>query len=99
MVDDNADAADLLGEMLTQSGHVAKVAYDPAAALDIATSFQPEVAFLDIGLPVMDGYELAAQLRRELAGNGDLPDVCPDRIRAGAPIESAASAPASTGIS
>lgn len=69
VVDDNADAADLLGELLAQSGHVVKVAYDPSAALNIAASFQPEVAFLDIGLPVMDGYELATQLRRELAGS------------------------------
>jgi PAS domain S-box-containing protein len=69
VVDDNADAADLLGELLVQGGHVVKVVYEPAAALDIAASFRPEVAFLDIGLPVMDGYELAAQLRRELAGS------------------------------
>jgi PAS domain S-box-containing protein len=69
VVDDNADAADLLGEMLALSGHVAKVAYDPAAALEIAASFRPEIVFLDIGLPVMDGYELAGRLRRELAGS------------------------------
>jgi PAS domain S-box-containing protein len=66
IVDDNQDAADLLGAIFREHGHDARVAYDPAAALTLASSFKPEVAFLDIGLPVMDGYELAALLRKEL---------------------------------
>lgn len=69
IVDDNEDAADLLADVLRDSGHDVRVAYDPAAALVVATSFKPEVALLDVGLPVMDGYELAAQIRKELQGS------------------------------
>jgi signal transduction histidine kinase/ActR/RegA family two-component response regulator len=63
LVDDNSDAADLLAEALREVGHQVEVANDPVAALEAAQHFNPEVAILDIGLPVMDGYELAAQLR------------------------------------
>ncbi len=69
IVDDNHDAADLLGEFLELSGHQVVVAYDPLSALKLAASYQPEVAFLDIGLPVMSGYELADQLRSELGAD------------------------------
>ncbi len=63
VVDDNADAADLLGEMLQSCGHLVAVAHDGAEALLLAASFQPSVAVVDIGLPIMDGYELAGRLR------------------------------------
>ena len=63
IVDDNNDAADSLAELLRDVGHEVAVAYSPVAALEISGSFRPEVAVLDIGLPVMDGYELAARLR------------------------------------
>ena len=63
IVDDNQDAADVLGEALAQGGHVVQVAYDGPTALDVARTFNPQVALLDIGLPVMDGYEVARQLR------------------------------------
>jgi CheY-like chemotaxis protein len=63
LVDDNDDAAELLGELLRTLGHVTCVAHDGPAALRMAAEFQPEVALLDIGLPVMDGYELARRLR------------------------------------
>ena len=63
IVDDNADAADLLATLLGRAGHVTAVAYNPLTALDVAASFGPEIAVLDIGLPVMDGYELAERLR------------------------------------
>ena len=63
VVDDNRDAADVLGEALTKSGHVVRVAYDGPTALDLAREFHPEVALLDLGLPVMDGYEVARHLR------------------------------------
>jgi PAS domain S-box-containing protein len=69
VVDDNQDAADALVEALGASGHQALVAYDGPSALDAAARVHPEVAFLDIGLPVMDGYELARRLR-ELLGPG-----------------------------
>jgi signal transduction histidine kinase/CheY-like chemotaxis protein len=63
LVDDNRDAAELLAEALREPGHQVEVANDPVVALEAAARFHPEVAILDIGLPVMDGYELAARLR------------------------------------
>ncbi len=64
VVDDNADAADMLREALSMAGHEVAVAHDGPSALQLVRSFVPDVAFLDIGLPVMDGYELAAHLRQ-----------------------------------
>ena len=63
IVDDNQDAADVLGEALVKGGHIVRVAYDGPTALDVARTFHPQIALLDIGLPVMDGYEVARQLR------------------------------------
>jgi PAS domain S-box-containing protein len=63
IVDDNEDGAEMLAAALSIRGYTTRVAHDAAAALRIAAEFRPEVAFLDIGLPVMDGYELAAHLR------------------------------------
>ncbi|MED5618921.1 hybrid sensor histidine kinase/response regulator [Ideonella sp. BN130291] len=68
VVDDNLDAAELLGQLLAAEGHRVKVVNDPAAALEALDGFTPDVALLDIGLPVMDGYELAIQLRGRLQG-------------------------------
>lgn len=65
VVDDNQDAADALVEALSAHGHVATAAYDGPSGLEAAARERPEVAFLDIGLPVMDGYELARRLREE----------------------------------
>jgi PAS domain S-box-containing protein len=67
IVDDNEDAAEMLAETLRVTGHDTRVAHDAPAALRLAASFRPDVALLDIGLPVMDGYELARRLR-ELEG-------------------------------
>ena len=69
VVDDNADGADMLHEMLVSKGYHARVAYDGPSALRLAEGFAPQIAFLDIGLPVMDGFELATRLR-ELPGMG-----------------------------
>lgn len=63
VVDDNEDAADMLAQALALKGHHIRVAHDGPSALRVAEDFQPAVAFLDIGLPVMDGYELARRLR------------------------------------
>ncbi len=63
IVDDNSDAADSLADLLRDVGHEVVVAYSPVAALEVVNTLRPEVAVLDIGLPVMDGYELAARLR------------------------------------
>lgn len=62
VVDDNEDAGSLMGEMLRSIGHEVCVAQDGPRALEALEHFTPEVAILDIGLPVMDGYELAAAL-------------------------------------
>jgi PAS domain S-box-containing protein len=66
IVDDNDDAAETLAEALRQSGHDVRVAHDGPSALALAAGYLPEVALLDIGLPVMDGYELARRLRAAL---------------------------------
>jgi CheY-like chemotaxis protein len=64
VVDDNEDGAAMLSEALKAKGHDTRVAHDAPAALAIAERFMPDIAFLDIGLPVMDGYELAGRLRQ-----------------------------------
>ena len=63
VVDDNVDSAELLAESVRLMGHVPRVAHDGPAGLRIGADFRPNVALLDIGLPVMDGYELARHLR------------------------------------
>ncbi|MCA1652317.1 MAG: response regulator, partial [Acidobacteria bacterium] len=70
VVDDNVDGAEMLATASSAKGYDTRVAHDAPAALRIAAEFRPGVAFLDIGLPVMDGYELAARLR-ELPGVDD----------------------------
>jgi signal transduction histidine kinase/DNA-binding response OmpR family regulator len=67
IVDDNQDAAETLAEVLTDLGYAVATAHDGAAALKIATAFRPTVCLLDIGLPTMDGYELARRLRASAA--------------------------------
>jgi PAS domain S-box-containing protein len=66
VVDDNEDAASLLAECLEMMGNTTRVAHDGPQALRVVDEFVPELALLDIGLPVMDGYELAVQLRAKL---------------------------------
>jgi CheY-like chemotaxis protein len=66
IVDDNRDAAELLGQILESFGYAVRLAHDGPEALQLARAFRPAVALLDIGLPVMDGYELARKLRSRL---------------------------------
>jgi len=63
VVDDNQDAAELIAEALSAAGHDVRTAFDGPAALAISQAFDPDVVFLDIGLPVMDGYEVARRMR------------------------------------
>ena len=67
IVDDNADAADSLAELLRIEGHEAQAVHSPAAALELIDSFHPDIALLDIGLPDMDGFELVRRLRERPA--------------------------------
>ena len=66
VVDDNATQARSLAMLLRLKGQVVKVAQDGPAALEAAAGFDPEVVILDIGMPGMNGYELARRLRRDL---------------------------------
>jgi CheY-like chemotaxis protein len=66
IVDDNADAADSLCALLQISGHEAKTVYRGADALREMISFHPDVVLLDIGLPDLDGYEIARRARASL---------------------------------
>jgi PAS domain S-box-containing protein len=66
LVDDNRDHVELLAELLSDFGHRVEIALDGAEALARVEHFTPAVAVLDLGLPVMDGYELARQLRARL---------------------------------
>ena len=63
VVDDNVDTAESLALLLRLRGHEVEVAYDGSAALEAAGSFHPEIVLLDIGLPELDGYQVASRLR------------------------------------
>jgi PAS domain S-box-containing protein len=67
VVDDNVDALEMLVEVLTMLGHEAHHAVDGPSALALATHVRPAVALLDLGLPLLDGFQLAQRLR-ELPG-------------------------------
>jgi PAS domain S-box-containing protein len=68
IVDDNEDSAESMAILLRLQGHEVRLAYDGEKALEEAQSFHPELIFLDIGLPKMDGYEVARRLRPEMKG-------------------------------
>jgi len=63
VVDDNVDAAEMLKELLVKVGYDVSLAHDGLAALEIAETFRPQIGVLDLGLPVMDGFELARSLQ------------------------------------
>jgi CheY-like chemotaxis protein len=64
IVEDNVDAAEMLEAAVSRLGHLTRVAHDGGSALTAATEFAPDVIFLDVGLPVMNGYAVARTLRR-----------------------------------
>ena len=70
VVDDNRDAAETLGKILEIAGHEVLIAHDGEEALAKAGKHRPEVVLLDIGLPKMDGYEVARRLRLDLGNEG-----------------------------
>jgi two-component system, chemotaxis family, CheB/CheR fusion protein len=65
VVDDNVDTAESLALLLRLKGHEVETAHDGPAALERASSFHPEVVLLDIGLPGLDGYQVASRLRQQ----------------------------------
>ncbi len=65
IVDDNEDSADMIAELITSLGHETRIAHDGPSAMAVVQTFQPDVALLDIGLPVMDGYELGRRLKHD----------------------------------
>jgi len=63
VVDDNVDAADSLAMLLSSDGHDAETAYSAATALEAIERMKPEIVLLDVGLPQIDGYQIARRLR------------------------------------
>lgn len=70
VVDDIVDTAESMGELLELWGYQVAVAFEGVQALNLARQFRPQVALLDIGLPGMNGYEIARRLRQELDTHG-----------------------------
>ncbi len=83
VVDDDADTANVLVMLLREEGHAAEAAYSARDALERVAAFAPEAAFVDIGLPDMNGYELAREVRARdgrvrliaLTGHGQRKDI------------------------
>ena len=65
LVDDNETAADSMSELLALRGYDVEVAYSGAQAIEKARTFRPQVSILDIGMPDLDGYEVAISLRKQ----------------------------------
>ena len=74
VVDDNIDAASTLGELLRVLGHEPLVAHDAPSAIALAREETPQLALVDLGLPILDGFELIVRLRN-LPGLGELPAI------------------------
>src|ERR1700722_12623080 len=70
VVDDNSDVADSLAMLLRLDGHEVEVAYSAPGTFEAVQRMRPEVVFLDIGLPQMDGYEIARHLRADPGAKG-----------------------------
>jgi PAS domain S-box-containing protein len=67
VVDDSEDTTELLGTLLEMAGHSIQVAHTGPSALEVAASFRPDAVILDIGLPGLDGYQVAQRLREDPA--------------------------------
>lgn len=82
LVDDSPDVPIMLKSLLEHSGHQVRCAFAGGEAMSVATDFSPEAICLDLGLPDMDGYQLATRLRQEvglsaariIAVTGSLPE-------------------------
>jgi two-component system, sensor histidine kinase len=65
LADDNVDFANSLGQLLSSRGHDVRIVHDGAQALETAAAFGPDIAFVDIGMPKVHGYEVARRLRAQ----------------------------------
>jgi DNA-binding response OmpR family regulator len=65
LVDDSVDAATLLSMVLEADGYDVRVAHEAKQALEVAAQFKPEIVLLDLGLPGMDGFQLAREMRKQ----------------------------------
>jgi CheY-like chemotaxis protein len=70
VIDDNVDAADTLSTLLELLGHDVRTAHDGRTGVRLAAEFCPRLILLDIGMPVMDGYAVAAEIRATATGTG-----------------------------
>ncbi len=68
VVDDSADSCELMGLALSMSGHTVEMAWDGEQAVEKALQSHYDIALVDIGLPSMDGYEVAKEIRRRPGG-------------------------------
>ncbi|MGI8409615.1 MAG: PAS domain S-box protein [Pyrinomonadaceae bacterium] len=68
VVDDNVDSAESLAMLMKISGHEVEMAHDGLEAVDLSLAFRPDVILLDIGLPKLNGYEVARKIREQQAG-------------------------------
>jgi CheY-like chemotaxis protein len=73
VVDDNVDSAQSMGMLLELEGFTVELAYDGDQALSRAAVFQPDAVLLDIGLPGLNGYQVAQQLREHSTSEGGMP--------------------------
>jgi CheY-like chemotaxis protein len=68
VADDNRDAAESLAALLRMVGHEVRIAYDGVEAVGVASKYRPDAVVLDIGMPKMNGYDVATKLRAEATG-------------------------------
>lgn len=72
LADDNCDASDLLAQLLRMSGHIVHIAHDGIAAIELAREHRPDVLVLDIGMPGLNGYQVAQHVRAQPWGTKPL---------------------------
>src|SRR5262249_16763086 len=68
LIDDNRDICETLSELMTEWGHTVEVGYDGKSGVELILKTRPDVALIDIGLPGMDGYEVAGSVKRRAEG-------------------------------
>lgn len=67
LVDDDVDAADMFGMLLTSWGHEVVTRYDPHQAIDTAAAIKPDLVLVDIGMPRLNGYDTCKEIRQSCA--------------------------------